>query len=140
MSMTEVFADTSGWANYFIHSEPFYQTATRLMRQWQHEGTRVVTTNYVLAELAALFISPLRVPRPQQIQVIETICAASWIELVHIDQTRHNRAWQVFKQYDDKMWSLVDCSSLAVMQERGITQGFTTDHHFEQAGFLRLLR
>lgn len=84
--MTEVFADTSGWANYFIRSEPFHQPAVRLMRQWHQEGTRVVTTNYILTELAVLFISPLRVPRPQQIQVIETLCAAAWVDVVVLAQ------------------------------------------------------
>ena len=140
MSMNEIFADTSGWANYLVRSEPFHQQATQLMRQWHQEHTKVVTTNYVLSELVALFISPLRIPRPQQIQTIETIVAAEWIELVHIDKILHDQTWQFLRQYDDKMWSLVDCSSFVVMRERRISQGFTTDHHFEQAGFLRLLK
>ena len=138
--MNEVFADTSGWASYFVRSEPFHQTAAQLMRQWHQDGVNVVTTNYILAELTALFISPLRIPRPQQIQAIETICSAGLVELVHIDQRTHDQAWLFLKKHRDKMWSLVDCSSLVVMQERGISAGFTTDHHFEQAGFLRLLK
>lgn len=140
MPMNEVFADTSGWANYLVRSEPFHQAAKTLMQQWYREHTKVVTTNYVLSELVALFISPLRITRLQQIQAIETITSAEWIEVVHIDRKLHDQAWQFLKKYDDKMWSLVDCSSLVVMQERDINQGFTTDHHFEQAGFLRLLK
>lgn len=35
---------------------------------------------------------------------------------------------------------LVDCASFVVMQQRRITQALTTDHHFEQAGFVRLLK
>ncbi|MCI5218448.1 MAG: PIN domain-containing protein [Candidatus Electrothrix sp. LOE2] len=138
--MNEVFADTSGWANYLVRSEPFHKQATQLMRQWHQEHIKVVTTNYVLSELVALFISPLRISRPQQIQTIETIAAAEWVEIVHIDQILHDQTWQFLRKYDDKMWSLVDCSSFVVMQERRISQGFTTDHHFEQAGFLRLLK
>ena len=138
--MNEIFADTSGWANYFVRSEPFHKAAKQLMRQWYQERTKVVTTNYILSELVALFISPLRIPRSQQIQTIETINRAEWIEVIHIDKTLHNQAWRFLKKYDDKMWSLVDCSSLVVMQQRRITQGFTTDHHFEQAGFVRLLK
>jgi predicted nucleic acid-binding protein len=33
----------------------------------------------------------------------------------------------------------VDCASFIVMQERGITEAFTSDRDFEQAGFKRLL-
>jgi hypothetical protein len=43
--MTEVFADTSGWANYFVRSEPFYPLAVRMMQQWHATGTRLVTTS-----------------------------------------------------------------------------------------------
>jgi predicted nucleic acid-binding protein len=40
----------------------------------------------------------------------------------------------------DKAWSLVDCSSFAIMQQQNISHALTSDHHFEQAGFIRLLK
>ena len=52
--MAEVFADTSGWATYFVRTEPLHAVAAAYMRQWHAQGTPVVTTNYVLAELIAL--------------------------------------------------------------------------------------
>jgi hypothetical protein len=39
----------------------------------------------------------------------------------------------------DKTWGLVDCASFVVMQDEGITEAFTNDRHFEQAGFTTLL-
>ncbi|WP_045211858.1 type II toxin-antitoxin system VapC family toxin [Desulfonatronovibrio magnus] len=138
--MNEVFADTSGWANYFVQTESFHKDAKGLMQQWYKDQTRVITTNYILSELVALFISPLRIPRPQQIQAIETIKTVGWIEIIHIDKQLNDKTWQFIKERDDKMWSLVDCSSFVVMKERQLSHGFTTDHHFEQAGFVRLLK
>ena len=38
----------------------------------------------------------------------------------------------------DKDWSLVDAASFIVMRPLGITEVLTTDHHFSQAGFVRL--
>ena len=38
-----------------------------------------------------------------------------------------------------KEWGLTDCTSFVVMMESQITQAFTSDHHFEQAGFEKLL-
>ena len=35
---------------------------------------------------------------------------------------------------------LTDCISFVVMQERGIAEALTGDHHFEQAGFAALLK
>jgi predicted nucleic acid-binding protein len=40
----------------------------------------------------------------------------------------------------DKDFSLVDCSSFVLMKELGISAALTTDQHFEQAGFIRLLK
>lgn len=41
--------------------------------------------------------------------------------------------------FTDTEWSLTDCISCVVMQERGLTDALTSDHHFEQMGFRSLL-
>jgi predicted nucleic acid-binding protein len=46
----------------------------------------------------------------------------------------------LFSRRTDKEWSLTDCISFAVMQQRNITDALTTDHHFKQAGYTALLR
>ena len=138
--MAEVFADTSGWASFFVRTERFHAVASALMRHWQAEGARVVTTNYVLAELVALFNNPLRMARAHQVRIIESIKTASWVQVVHIDPTLDEEAWTLMKTRTDKEWTLVDCASFALMQRRGIAEALTTDHHFEQAGFRRLLK
>ena len=138
--MREVFGDTSGWASFFVRTERHHAKAVALMIQWQQRGWRVVTTNYMLTELVALFTSPLRVPRLTAVRYIETIKTASWVEIVHINPALDAAAWQLLKNRQDKEWSLVDCASFVVMPRCGITEALTTDHHFEQAGFVRLLK
>ena len=109
------------------------------MTQWQQQNGRVVTTNYVLSELVALFTSPLRVSRSKILDYIQTIRSMIWGEVVHIDLSLDEAAWQLFGNRLDKKWSLVDCAGFVVMQQRGLTDALTTDRHFEQAGFIRLL-
>ncbi len=138
--MVEVFSDTSGWAALFVGKEPSHTQADALAREWRDDGTRVVTTNYVVAELVALLTSPLRVSRERQVAYIEAIYSATWVEVVHIDSSHHQAAWALFKMRLDKSWSLVDCSSFVLMQRRGIADALTSDHHFEQAGFNSLLK
>jgi predicted nucleic acid-binding protein len=46
----------------------------------------------------------------------------------------------LYAQRGDKEWSLTDCISFVVMQKEGITEALTGDHHFEQAGFVALLK
>ena len=45
----------------------------------------------------------------------------------------------LYRQRSDKERSLTDCISFVVMQREQLTQAFTSDHHFEQAGFVKLL-
>ena len=46
----------------------------------------------------------------------------------------------LFRGRTDKAWSLTDCISFVVMWREGITEALTGDHHFEQAGFVALLK
>jgi len=138
--MDEVFIDTAGWAVLFVRTEPQHAQASILFRQWKRQGRHLLTTNYVLTELVSLFISPLGVPRPEQFRYIDTIKATPYVEIVHIDPALDTASWALLKSRFDKEWSLVDAASFIVMQERGIIEALTTDHHFEQAGFVRLLK
>jgi predicted nucleic acid-binding protein len=48
-------------------------------------------------------------------------------------------ALDLFARRADKEWSLTDCSSFVVMEQRGIEEALTADHHFTQAGYRVLL-
>jgi len=109
------------------------------VRQWQQNNRGVVTTSYVLSELISLF-TRLRVPREISLTHIEILRSSTWVEIVHIEESLDAEAWQFLAKRLDKEWSLVDAVSFIVMQERGMTEALTEDHHFEQAGFVRLLK
>lgn len=49
-------------------------------------------------------------------------------------------ALHLYRDRSDKAWGLVDCVSFFLMQELGLTEAFTADRHFEQAGYVRLLK
>jgi len=132
--------DTSGWANYLVKTEPFHTETSKLLQQCFIDNIELVTSNYILAELIALLYSPLRVTKPQQIKILEAIKTASWVNVIHIHRAAEQQAYQLWKSRADKNWSLVDCSSFVLMQDKKITEAITSDHHFEQAGFIRLLK
>ncbi len=136
----KIFVDTAGWASLFVRTEPQHRAARAWFDEWFKPGVVMVTTNYVLAELIALFTSPLRVPRPQQLQYFDTIRSTPYVTVAHIDAELDAAAWALLKSRPDKSWSLVDAASFVVMMRQGITEALTTDQHFEQAGFVRLLK
>jgi predicted nucleic acid-binding protein len=60
--------------------------------------------------------------------------------VVPAEQSLFERGIQLYLQRADKKWSLTDCISFVVMQDRGLLDALTGDHHFEQAGFNALLK
>jgi predicted nucleic acid-binding protein len=138
--MPDLFADTSGWGCLFDPTQPFHALASTIYRTARTHSRKVVTKNYVIAELVALMTSPLRMPRISIVTVIDGLKASPFIEVAYVDAQLDDDAWQLLRSRQDKEWRLVDCASFVIMKNRGITDALTTDHHFEQAGFVRLLK
>jgi predicted nucleic acid-binding protein len=138
--MADLFADTSALGSLADPTQPFHSLAASLYRAARNQNRKVVTTNYVLAELVARLTSPLRFARASIIAFIDDLKTSPYIEVAHVDALLDNEAWQLLKSRQDKDWSLVDCASFAIMTRRRISEALTTDHHFEQAGFVRLLK
>lgn len=136
----KVFVDTSGWANLFVATEPHHSQAKEWFYQARQQQIEFVTTNYVVLELVALLSSPLRVPRPSIFHYVDAVRTASYVTVVHIDAATDAAAWSLVKSRSDKNWSLVDATSFVIMQQLGLQEALTTDRHFEQAGFIRLLK
>ncbi len=138
--MSDLFADTSGWGHLVDSSQVHHSQAAAIYREARQHGRKIVTTNYIIVELVALLTNPLRVPRSTVIAFIEGLKNSPYIEIVHVNASLDEMAWKLLKSRPDKEWSLVDCVSFVVMQQSGIFEALTSDHHFEQAGFVRLLR
>ncbi len=82
-------------------------------------------------------------PHHIALEAVESILAerrAGSLILLSVDEELLLRSWALLKSRPDKHWSLTDCISFVVMQDRGITTAFTADRHFAQAGFRALLR
>ena len=138
--MSSLFVDTSGWASLFIHSQTYYPQAEQYFRLALQQKQKIYTTNYVIAELVALLNSPLRISRSRVFEIVDAIKSVNYVEVVHIDEATDALAWTLCKSRRDKAWSLVDCSSFVVMQKLSIQEALTTDQHFDQASFVRLLK
>jgi hypothetical protein len=64
-----------------------------------------------------------------------TICAA-----IPNKSDLCRKGWQLYSQRLDKDGGVIDCISFTIMQERGIADALPGDRHFEQAGFVTLLK
>ncbi|MEE3718946.1 hypothetical protein V2H45_19560 [Tumidithrix elongata RA019] len=51
----------------------------------------------------------------------------------------HQEAIDLLRNRLDKNYSLCDAVSFVLMRSKGVIKALTTDRHFEQEGFVRLL-
>ena len=61
-------------------------------------------------------------------------------KVIPLERTLFQAGLDLYETRLDKDWGLTDCINFVVMQREGITEAFTSDKHFEQAGFIRLLK
>jgi len=98
---------------------------------------RIVTTEYVLVETANFFTKiELRNYFNEFTREFRTTQTA---RIIPSSSDLFDRGLAIFEARSDKEWSLTDCISFVVMNELGLTDALTADHHFEQAGFTALL-
>jgi len=102
-----------------------------------HQRNRVILTDWVIAETGNGLARTQT--KSRFVNIVEEMLGAPSVEVIHVDNDLIHRALTEFGQYADKSWGLVDCASFLVMRDRGITEAFTSDRHFEQAGFQCLL-
>jgi predicted nucleic acid-binding protein len=126
--------DTSGLLALANAYEPQHSSARELLAA----ATRVVTHNYVIGEFIAL-ATRRGLPRESVLEFVEAIDNTAEMETFHVDRSLHLAALGLLKERLDKQWSLCDAVSFILMERLKLKEALTTDHHFEQAGFKRLL-
>jgi uncharacterized protein len=126
--------DTSGLLCLHHKAEPSHNRARAL---YEHARVRV-THNYILAEFIAL-ATIRRLPRPAALSYMTDLRRNPDIETVWVDESLHSEAMALLLSRRDKRYSLCDAVSFIVMRRRSLSEALTTDHHFVQEGFQRLL-
>lgn len=127
--------DTSGWLCLFHRDESQYTEAVRLYAT----AAKHLTHSYVLAEFVAL-AQARELPRLLTLELSANVLADENIEVIWVDETLHRQALGLLQARRDKTYSLCDAVSFVLMRERSVRESLTTDKHFEQEGYLRLLQ
>ncbi len=133
--MRAVFADTFYFLALLNRRDAVHARAIAFSRV---PGLRFVTTDYVLLELADAFHKPPL--RAEFLALHELLHREPAFRVVAGRRSLLQRGIQLFKKRPDKDWQLTDCLSFVVMEDEGIRDALTGDHHFGQAGFNALLK
>ena len=102
--------------------------------------TNVVTTQMVLTETLDAMAGMGEFRRRLAIRMIHDLEADQYVEIAPQTDSQFRAAVERYAARSDQRWSLTDCASFLVMEERGITEALAYDRDFEQAGFVALLR
>jgi len=131
--MKRHFIDSSAFIGQTCASDQYHKAARKISKRLRKEHSIGVTTDYVLSETLT-FLS-LRVGHYAAIKFFEAIQATVNLIIVYTTKKDFERAMEIFKQYQDKDFSFVDCMSFAIMNQQNLSQAFTFDQNFAQAGF-----
>ena len=135
--MNPVFLDTSGLIAVVNMDDQWHEQAEALWRELIDSNAPLITTSLVLVELGD-GLSRVN-ERQLALELFDRLHNSTSVEIIPITPEQVAAAWELFRQRPDKHWGVTDCASFLVMKQRGIDQALTLDHHFEQAGFKRLI-
>lgn len=127
-----LFVDSSAFFAASERRDANFLAAHRILRQANGQQRPLVTSNYVVAEAHALFLS--RLGRERGVRFLRLV-EASTILIVRPTEDDEMAAKAIIYRYTDKDFSLTDAISFVVMERRRIPVAFTFDRDFERYGF-----
>jgi predicted nucleic acid-binding protein len=132
------FADTAFWIALSSRRDQYHASALAWHSKLTREKSHILTTEAVLWEwLNALADASTRAIAAEGYRRVH---ADPKIQVVAFDSESSHAAIELYRERIDKDWSLTDCLSIVVMNQRQLSEALTTDRHFEQAGLKALMR
>ncbi len=133
--MKAVFADTYYYLALASKSDAGHECAAAFSRTYHGH---VLTTPWVLTEVGDALASPDQ--RHVFVAMLAGLANDADTTVAVPTSELFDAGCDLYSQRPDKGWSLTDCISFVIMERQGISEALTADHHFEQAGFVALLR
>jgi uncharacterized protein len=134
----DVFVDTAAWIAILDRDDDLNSAAQKVMQDLERQQAKLITTEFVLLEVADGFAAPAT--RATVARFISNLRSSiSQVKIIPISSKLFDRGLSLYQQRLDKGWELADRTSFVVMDDNQISQAFTSDRHFEQAGFTKLL-
>jgi len=126
MAQNEYFIDTNAFMALIYEDDQYHDEAVEIQEGLDRKEMGRVTTDYVLTEVYAFLIS--RVGRFAADLFDQALQGEGNLTIVFQGKAGFRNAQELFRQYSDKDYSLVDWASFATMQERGLSNVFNFRH------------
>lgn len=136
--MSAIFADAGYWIALWHTRDSLHAKALEIASTLG--ASSLVTTHMVLTEALDAMAGMGEFRRQYAAQMVRELESNPRIEIIPQTDAQFRTALEHYASRADQTWSLTDCASFLVMEERGITEALAYDRDFEQAGFVALLR
>ena len=135
--MRRIFADAGYWIALLNPRDGLHTRATEVSRELGR--VRIVTSEMVLTEVLNSFARRGNALRAATCDLVLQIRSNPNADVVPMTSVAFRQAMERYRARGDKTWSLTDCTSFLIMEEKGITEALSADDDFTQAGFRALL-
>lgn len=132
--MNIAFADTFYYLALLSKSDAAHHRAIEFAKE---RHLRTITSDWIITEVGDALAGSAT--RHRFGPFVQKLYASPYVTIVPFSRDLLHRGIGRYANRPDKDWPLTDCISFIVMEEHGLTDALSGDHHFEQAGFRLLL-
>lgn len=136
--MRAVFADSGYWIALLDDQDALHARALTISGKLIAD--KLVTTHMVVVEVLNYASASGAHMRQRAVEWATRLRDSPNVEVVWHTEEQLWAAVRLYGDRQDQTWSLTDCASFSVMEERELTEALAYDRDFEQAGFIALLR
>lgn len=136
--MKTVFADTGYWIALLDPQDTLNSKAIQCSMSLV--SAKICTSEMVLTEFLNHFAKRGKSLRRAAVHFIYALQQNPSIVVISQSSDLYQHALRLYSQREDQAWSHTDCASFCIMNNHSITEALAYDKHFEQAGFIALLR
>ena len=135
--MPPIFIDASYYVAAIL---PRDRLRARALELDEHVSGPFVTSEAVLLEVFDRLAEYGAGPRRAVVALLDELRTLRGVEIIPVTTSLLDRGVELYAARLDKGYRLTDCTSMVICAERAIREVLTHDHHFEQEGFVALMR
>jgi uncharacterized protein len=132
--MAGLFLDSSGWFSAMSPRETGHKTARDAYRAAAANGTQIVTTALVVAEVHTLVVR-WRGSRDGERFLALALESGAHVVTIPDAELLNAALDRWIRRFADQTFSLCDAVSFETMRRHRLTRALTFDQHFRAAGF-----
>jgi predicted nucleic acid-binding protein len=137
MMPTPVFVDSAQYIAFLYEDDELHEAASEAAGRLA--DVPLVTTEAILVEVLN-FLSKLGPDyRRQAVVLVDTLRGEPTLLIEPQTTELLQEGIELYRQREDKSYSVTDCMSMVTCRRHGITEVATHDHHFVQEGYTILL-